>query len=69
MWKLKLCPRCGGDMFLSKDVYGYYEQCLQCSYIYELKNTTEFKRQQIPREKELVQALGTRPKKRPVAVT
>lgn len=69
MWNLKWCPRCGGDMFLSEDIYGYYEQCLQCSYMYELKDITEFKRQQIQREKELVQAVGTRPKKRPVAVT
>jgi hypothetical protein len=37
--------------------------------MYELKDITEFKRQQIQREKELVQAVGTRLKKRPVAVT
>ena len=69
MWKLKWCPRCGEDMFLREDIYGYYEECLQCSYMYELIDISEFKRQQIQREKELVQAVGTRPKKRPVAVT
>ena len=27
------CPKCGGNMYLDKDFYGWYEQCLQCSYI------------------------------------
>jgi len=26
------CPKCGGNLFLYKDLYGWYEQCLQCSY-------------------------------------
>ena len=26
------CPKCGGNMYLDKDFYGWYEQCLQCSY-------------------------------------
>jgi ribosomal protein S27AE len=32
MWKLKVCPRCGGNMFLDLELDGWYEQCLQCSY-------------------------------------
>jgi len=32
-WKLKSCPRCGGDIFTDRDYYGWYEQCLQCSYL------------------------------------
>ncbi len=27
------CPRCGGNLFLYNDYYGWYEQCLQCSFI------------------------------------
>jgi hypothetical protein len=36
-WKSKACPRCGGDMFLDRDLDFWYEQCLQCSYKVELK--------------------------------
>ena len=33
MWKLKSCPRCGGDLLIDKDLIdGWYEQCLQCSF-------------------------------------
>jgi ribosomal protein S27AE len=42
MWKLKGCPRCGGDTFLDRDLDSWYEQCLQCSYRHELKNVDEF---------------------------
>ncbi|RLC63951.1 MAG: hypothetical protein DRI01_04280 [Chloroflexi bacterium] len=28
----KRCPKCGGNIFLDRDLYGWYEQCLQCSY-------------------------------------
>ena len=41
IWKLKKCPRCGGDMFIDGDIYGWYEKCLQCAYCCELK-TLEF---------------------------
>ena len=36
-WKSKACPRCGGDMFVDRDLETWYEQCLQCSYRMELK--------------------------------
>ncbi len=36
-WKLKSCPRCGGDMLIDKDLDFWYEQCLQCSYRIELQ--------------------------------
>ncbi|MBI2832624.1 MAG: hypothetical protein HYX79_10255 [Chloroflexi bacterium] len=32
MWKLKGCPRCGGDVFLSREDGDWYMECLQCSY-------------------------------------
>lgn len=40
-WKLKGCPRCGGDIFLDRDEYKWYEQCLQCGYLRELKGIVE----------------------------
>jgi len=42
IWKLKRCPRCGGDMFIDRDIYGWYEKCLQCGYYGELKSLDEF---------------------------
>jgi len=36
-WKVKSCPRCGGDMFVDRDLDCWYEQCLQCSYRIELR--------------------------------
>lgn len=35
-WKLKACPRCGGDLFIYKDEYGWKESCLQCGFIRDL---------------------------------
>ena len=44
-WKLKACTRCGGDLFIDRDIDGWFEQCLQCSYRRELKELKGFKRQ------------------------
>ena len=27
------CPKCSGNLFLFNDYEGWYEQCMQCSYI------------------------------------
>lgn len=40
-WRLKSCSRCGGDMFIDRDLDNWYEQCLQCSYRVELKHLTD----------------------------
>ena len=53
-WKLKSCPRCGGDLYIDRDYNGWYEQCLQCGYMGELKDITEFKKQPAERQKEPV---------------
>ena len=26
----KRCSKCGGNIYLDKDLYGWYGQCLQC---------------------------------------
>ena len=31
-WKLHSCTRCNGDVFVEKDLDGWYEECLQCGY-------------------------------------
>jgi hypothetical protein len=40
----KSCPKCEGNVFLYSDLYGWYEQCLQCShteYLETLANVQE----------------------------
>lgn len=50
MWRLKKCPRCKGDMFIDRDLYGWYEQCLQCSYRSELKDIVKLGQQTAQRD-------------------
>ncbi|MFC2034357.1 hypothetical protein ACFLTT_03045 [Chloroflexota bacterium] len=47
MWKLKGCPRCRGDMYITNDMDGWYEQCLQCSYRHDLKELFKTKRKAV----------------------
>ncbi len=32
MYWLKSCPKCHGDLFDNKDIYGSYMDCLQCGH-------------------------------------
>ncbi len=59
-WKVRSCTRCGGDVFIEKDLEGWYEQCLQCSHRHELKDLALF-------EKQPILAGETRPKRTPVS--
>jgi len=55
IWKLKSCPKCGGDMFLDTDIdKSWYEQCLQCSYRHELRSIYESKEEPMPEKREKV---------------
>jgi DNA-directed RNA polymerase subunit M/transcription elongation factor TFIIS len=36
--KLNKCPKCGGYMFLDKDLDSWYAECLQCSYQLDLRS-------------------------------
>ena len=67
-WKLKACPRCGGDIFLDWEQHAWYEDCLQCGYTRVLQSIVEvrekvnkdnlkqaeFKKQTAEKEKKLV---------------
>lgn len=44
-WKLKKCIRCGGDVFIDRDIDGWFMECLQCARRVEL---IKFKKQLIP---------------------
>ena len=52
MWKLKSCPRCGGDVFLDRDFYDWYQQCVQCGYLRDLKSIGEFHDVEVENDKE-----------------
>ncbi len=32
MYWLKACPRCQGDLYRDKDLFGSYVSCLQCGH-------------------------------------
>lgn len=42
---IRVCPRCKGNMLLDNDLYGWYEQCLQCSYLRDLGAKVRVKEQ------------------------
>ena len=44
-WKLKSCPRCDGDMFIDRGLYGWSEHCLQCGYTGDLISKVELGQQ------------------------
>jgi hypothetical protein len=43
----KQCPKCGGNIYLSSDYYGRYEQCLQCGYTCDLDIVPELQKQDV----------------------
>ena len=45
MWKLRGCARCNGAVYINRDEYGWFVQCLQCGYHSELVNIDEARRQ------------------------
>lgn len=51
-WKLKGCPRCGGDVYVDRDLESWYEQCLQCSYWHELGRVVELDKQPVSAKAE-----------------
>ena len=51
MLNLKSCPRCKGDVRVDRDEYGWYEECIQCGYVRDLKSvvTTQEKDPEKPK--------------------
>ncbi len=52
MWRLKGCPKCSGDMFLEKDLDGWYERCLQCGYNRDMVTIVEVKQEPSTKRKK-----------------
>jgi predicted nucleic acid-binding Zn-ribbon protein len=51
-WKLKGCIRCGGDLFVDRDEYGWYEGCLRCGYRGDLSIVANSKKQSTEKSRE-----------------
>jgi len=56
MWRLKGCQRCGGDMFIGQDEYGWYQECLQCGHRAALRNLGKPKNKPAVEQREPVLA-------------
>lgn len=41
-WKIRGCPKCGGDMICDDDWGSFYEQCLQCGFRRDIKESNIF---------------------------
>ena len=55
MGKIKIgtCPRCKkGELFIDRDLYGWFESCLQCGYTRDLPEIARPVQGQIVEEKE-----------------
>lgn len=37
----KRCIKCGGNIYVERDLDGWYEKCLQCGYASELPSIVE----------------------------
>ncbi len=50
-WKLRSCPRCGGDIYIDRDWHVWYEQCLQCGYLNDMPDEVKVHQQSGDNEK------------------
>ena len=49
---LKGCPRCGGDLSLTRDIHGRYISCLQCGLLKDIENRVAPARPVLPVQRE-----------------
>ena len=40
----KGCPKCHGDLYVDRDLYGTYIQCFQCAFMVDVAAALEAKR-------------------------
>ena len=52
MIKFKFCPKRRGDLYLAKDIFGKYVNCLQCGFLKDLP-------EEEPEQRELAYAGNT----------
>lgn len=70
-WRLKGCIRCGGNVFIEHDSYGWYLACIQCGHHRELDIPTERRKRPVEEmeevgtghtEEELLQTVASLPR-------
>ena len=49
---LKGCPRCGGDLSLTRDIHGRYINCLQCGLLKDIEDRGAPGRPVLPVQRE-----------------
>ena len=37
MIRFKICPRCRGDLYQTKDIFGTFLSCMQCGYLKDIE--------------------------------
>ncbi len=37
------CPKCGGNVYLDRDHYGWHEECLQCGYSRDMQSMVDMR--------------------------
>ena len=42
MFYLKACPKCHGDMYQERDLYGTFVECLQCGLMKDVRLAEAF---------------------------
>jgi hypothetical protein len=42
IWKYDMCSQCGGDLYITRDMDGWYEKCIHCSYRHSLRTADDF---------------------------
>ncbi len=49
MLMLKACPRCRGDLYIERDFYGQYKECIQCGHMEDIAPAPRLYRQDTAR--------------------
>ena len=57
MMRKNSCLKCGGNVILERDAHGWYEQCLQCSYMRDLATMVELAKIRTADDKRKVLAI------------
>ncbi|MEE9399939.1 MAG: hypothetical protein V3V23_06690 [Dehalococcoidales bacterium] len=58
IWKFKSCPRCGGDIFIDRELGDWYAQCLQCGYLYSMPGKVKVDQHHDAKNKEELSKLS-----------
>jgi predicted nucleic acid-binding Zn-ribbon protein len=61
MWRMKGCIHCGGDIFIERDQYGWYQGCIQCGRRRELDILAKHKKQSAKEVRDKALATGRLP--------